>query len=61
MSKSRKTLIVTFLVLGAALIYGSFYFKSHYNTNKVCCVYAFGGVVMAITALVLTIRKPKFK
>lgn len=61
MSKTRKTLIITFLVLGSVLICSSFFIKLQHWSIKGCCFIAFAGVVLATTSLVLIIRSSKAK
>lgn len=59
MTKTRKTLIVTFLVMGWVLISISFFAKLEQWADFVYIAFAFGGFTFATIALVLTMRKPK--
>ncbi len=61
MSKTRKTLVITFLALGSVLIFYSFYAKLQHWPNKGCCFFAFGGLALAVTALVITVRAYRTK
>jgi hypothetical protein len=61
MSKSRMTIIVTFLIVGCVLIFISFFAKLEHWSNLVYCAFAFGGFLLATSALVLTIRSAKAK
>ena len=59
MSKTRKTLVVTFLVVGWVLIGISFFAKIEHWSEMVYIAFAFGGFISATTALVLVMLKPK--
>jgi len=61
MSKTRKTLVITFLVLGSVLIFMSFFAKLGHWSNGLCCTFAFSGFLLAITSLILTILSSKAK
>lgn len=61
MSKTRKLFIVIFLVVGSVLIVLSFLAKLEHWSNMICCTFALSAFLLAITALVLTLRKPKVK
>lgn len=59
MSKTRKIFVITFLVLGSGLISISFFAKIEHWTNGIYCYFALGGLILATSALVLTVRKPR--
>lgn len=59
MSKLRKTLIIVFLVVGSLLIFFSFFAKLEHWADFVYIAFALGGLLLATSALVLAMRKPK--
>lgn len=61
MSNTRKTLIISFLILGCVLIFISFFAKLEQWSNMIYCAFAFGGFLLATTALVLTVQRPNLK
>lgn len=61
MTRLRKTLVISFLVLGSTLIFISFFAKLEHWSDMTYCAFAFGGFLFATTALVLTVRKPNAK
>ena len=61
MSKTRKTLIITFLIVGSLAVFVSFFAKLEHWSNTEYCAFACGGFLLATAALVLTITRPKVK
>lgn len=59
MSKTRKTLVIAFLIIGSAFILISFLPKSGVWSNNVYCVLALGGFLLATIALVLVMFRRK--
>ncbi len=61
MSKTRKTLLISFLALSFILVgIGSYAKLEHYN-NLVCCSFVLSGLILATAALVVAMWRPKMK
>lgn len=61
MTKTRKTLIITFLIIGSVLILLSFLTRLGNWSDFTYCVFAFGGFLFATTALIITMIRTKAK
>jgi len=59
MSKTRKTLLISFLAAAFILAGTGSYAKIAHWSNMMCCALVFIGLVFIIAALVVVMRRPK--